>query len=203
MSILEKVPRWSTKYSKSKGCSIKPFQGSEFLVWVAIFYYMGIVKLPQKEDYWRTDRLWPMHKVCMYMTLFWFQQWWHNLHLCDVKVDNVEEPDGETEWTMEDEQEENLENSDDDATIPSVNEQWYSKAAIFINRINYVSTLVCSFPSFAMSINKMMKKFKGRCIQTFRIKNKPGQRGVQILGYLWCPEWFCLEIHASNANWRC
>ena len=41
-----------------------PFTLKDVYHFFAILYYMGIVRLPEKDDYWSTEPLMPVHEVC-------------------------------------------------------------------------------------------------------------------------------------------
>ena len=81
----------------------------EMYQFIAILYYMGIVKLPAKEDYWSTEPIMPRHEVCVTlgMTCRRFQFIWRNFHINDPSPD---------EDTLDDDEEtECVTNSEEDA----------------------------------------------------------------------------------------
>ena len=57
---------------------------------------------------------------------------------------------------------------------------WYQKVKIFLDHVNKISQKCCKHPSFALSINEMMKLFKGRSNMTFRMKKKPIKEGFKF-----------------------
>lgn len=46
-------------YIRHKGKSVRDVSKEEILVFFSIYFYMGVVKLPAKADYWRSEGLWP------------------------------------------------------------------------------------------------------------------------------------------------
>ena len=70
--------------------------------------------------------------------------------------------------------------------------RWYAKAAPIIEKVIEVSQRLCAYPSQAVSIDEMMKRFKGRSSQTYRMKAKPIKQGYKFFsicdastGYVW------------------
>jgi len=41
---------------------LEPVTRAEMLRFIAFYYYMGLVRLPNRRDYWRQDDLWPLHQ---------------------------------------------------------------------------------------------------------------------------------------------
>ena len=63
----------------SRRRKITPSHVSYFL---AMYYYMGVVKLPSKRDYWRRDDdFWPVHKPAQNISRDMFGYLWRYLHL--------------------------------------------------------------------------------------------------------------------------
>ena len=53
---VETVAKHSASYAKMRnGSSARPILPTDILHFFAIFYLMGIVRLPCKEDYWKTN----------------------------------------------------------------------------------------------------------------------------------------------------
>jgi hypothetical protein len=93
----------------------------------------------------------------------------------------------EAEQSVDDEEE-----VQEDNVEREVDGRWYAKAAPLIDHVNKISRTLCKHPGFAVSIDEMMKKFKGRSGQTLRIKNKPIKEGFKFFsicdasaGYVW------------------
>ena len=62
-SFVNEIVINTNKYAEArlgKGKFI-PAEKHEILGFFAVYYYMGIVKLPAKSDYWTTDADWPSH----------------------------------------------------------------------------------------------------------------------------------------------
>ena len=59
-------------------------------------------------------------------------------------------------------------------------ELWYQRAKLFLDRVNKFSRSYCRHPGFCLSIDEMMKLFKGRSKQTYRMKKKPIKEGYKF-----------------------
>ena len=57
---------------------------------------------------------------------------------------------------------------------------WFIKSKFFIDHVNKISSRYCVHPSFAVSIDKMMKLFKGRSNMTHQMKCKPIKEGFKF-----------------------
>jgi Transposase IS4 len=82
---------------------------AEILWFLAIYYYMGVVRLPARSDYWRhscsRSRWYPVHTVVTKMTRYRFEYIWRNLHLSaggEVSAKDAEEEDEDAEEEDED-----------------------------------------------------------------------------------------------------
>ena len=84
-----------------------------------------------------------------------------------------EELDGENDDSSDEEEE-------DDLFEEEEAKKWYLKVEPFLNHVNEVSQKYCLNPGFCVSIDKQMKKFKGRSSQTVRMKNKPIKEGFKF-----------------------
>lgn len=67
-SLLKELSDRTNKYIISRGINTKwSYQelttSSDICQFIAIIYYMGIVELPYKDDYWSTDEILPSHPV--------------------------------------------------------------------------------------------------------------------------------------------
>ncbi|KAG7340642.1 transposase IS4 [Nitzschia inconspicua] len=89
--------------------------------------------------------------------------------LDDIINDGADEADDSffDEETV-DEQEEHLEDVEqaDEVEMPN----WYHKIQGFVDHINAVSKRLCKNPGSVLSIDEMMKRFKGRSNQTHRMQ---------------------------------
>jgi Transposase IS4 len=63
---------------------------------------------------------------------------------------------------------------------PAVDERWFAKVAPFMEHVIKVSKRLYRHPGFALSIHEMMRQFKGRTIQTHRMKGKPTKEGYKF-----------------------
>eukprot|EP00977_Amphora_coffeiformis_P007696 scaffold1690_cov182-Amphora_coffeaeformis.AAC.53 len=166
---------------------------AEILRFFAIYYYMGLVKLPNKRDYWRGggDNLWPTNLPCLSMTRDRFAYIWRNIHL----VGATEEADDEDQDVDEDEDDDFDEPEDivEEAESPvspqgdereDVEEEydtkWYEKARLFLEHLSGVSGRVCVRPGSRLSADEMMKRYKGRTGQKTKMKNKPIKEGYKF-----------------------
>ena len=48
-----------------------------------------------------------------------------------------------------------------DEEDPPIDARWYAKAAPFIDQANRISQKLCKFPGFCVSVDEMMRLFKG------------------------------------------
>jgi hypothetical protein len=186
----------------SKLINVTPTDMCNFL---SMYYYMGIVRLPAKKDYWRSDHsFWPIHPPAQLIKEDLFMYIWHNFHLLgatqdgmadeEVNIDEEEEDDPEditdeedNELDEEEEEEEELE----DVEVEN-DTRWYKKVASFLEHVMEISWKLCIRPSTTLSIDKMMKLFKGWSGHTHRMKNKPIKQGYKFFaicdaknGYVW------------------
>ena len=182
-SFLARVTKCLNLYRKSKGHSFKPISAPDILVFFSIIFYMGVVRLPAKTDYWNSNGMWPTHKVLSCMSYKRFQVIWYNI--CLVKPDEVDDDGGETD---SDDKGEDME--DDNYSQPP-DKRWFAKAAPIIDLVNETSKKVCPFPAFCVSIDEQMTKFKGHSGQTFRMKNKPISEGYKFWAICCANSGFC------------
>lgn len=170
----EMVKEWaeaSTNYARSKQPDAPKIQSSDILHFLAIVMYMGIVRLPDKRDYWSTRKLMPSHDVCQahHMSRTKFLYLYKNFHLIGPEHDEEEEEEG---------------NSGDDYDVDDEDgilaDSWYKKVEPFLRHVVNVSQKICKHPSSCLSIDEMMAKFKGRSVQTFRMKGKPIKQGFKF-----------------------
>jgi len=70
-SLIEEIAESSNVYARqhlAPGKLQSDIKSAEILIFFAIYYYMGIVKLPAKKDYWqRSDDIWPSHPIAKQM----------------------------------------------------------------------------------------------------------------------------------------
>lgn len=188
-SILHTIKVNSNNYIRAKERRIPAISTPELMVFFSIIFYMGVVKLPAKKDYWETDGMWPTHKPCQRMSSRRFHEIWNNIHLSKVE-EREEEPEGENGGDFFDDRSE----GSIETTIEPVDNRWYAKAALLIDQFNKVSQQVCQWPSFALSIDEQMKKFKGRSKQTFRMKHKPIKEGYKFWALCCSQTGYCYKV---------
>jgi len=163
---------------------------SHIAFFIAMYYYSGIVRVPSKDDYWRQQNdFWPVHPVAQNLTRDMYQYIWRNFHAerrnhvpPEEEVDEAinEEEDG-TEDVNEDE-EDDTEEEDEDEEDEEVEHdtRWYAKVSTFYDHVVRVSKKICTRPGSKLSLDEMMKLFKGRSRQTHRMKKKPIKEGFKF-----------------------
>ena len=152
--FLKSIVRNSNLYGRTKGDSFVPITYGDVLQFLAVVLYMGVVKLPSKEDYWNNTGMWPKHFPCEHFPYTRFKNVWTNIHL--TRPNAVDGNNNENNNSDDDACNDNDNNQDDNQP----NKHWYDKAAPFIDQVNLASTKVCRFPSFSLLIDEMMKLFK-------------------------------------------
>ena len=85
--VIRTIRRHTNAYGKAKADSSRAMGDSDFFF--AIVYYMGVISLPAKSDYWNTRGLWPKHKPCPHMSFSRFKAIWENIHLSPVDQENA------------------------------------------------------------------------------------------------------------------
>ncbi len=200
----------------------KEVKDYKILQFVAIYYYMGLVKLPAKKDYWRQGGDWPAHGITVSMSRDCFQYIWWYFHVSyngdDMTSNNAGEEDNVDEifddfWGMEmdgykrddqdnsneDGMEEDIDvggtdipdraseifaNGTDDNENDVANDDevqsWYHKVEDFLDHVNKTSQKLVNKSSDFLSLNEMMKLFKGWSTQTHMMKNKPIKKGFKF-----------------------
>jgi Transposase IS4 len=106
-----------------------------------------------------------------------FKYIWRNIHL---NFEANEEEDEESEADEGEEEEEIVVDDDSDTEPSPVDGRWFAKAAPFVDHVNKISKHLCRHPGFASLIDEMMRLFKGRLIQTHRMKHKPIKEGYKF-----------------------
>jgi preprotein translocase subunit Sss1 len=73
------------------------------------------------------------------------------------------------------------EEEEEEAPRPPI---WYSSIIQgFIDHVNNVSQKLCRHPGWKVSIDEMLRKFKGRSAQTYRMKRKPDREGYKFFAH--------------------
>jgi hypothetical protein len=148
------------------------------LRFLAMIQYMGVVKLPAKHDYFTGNRsnVLPIHNVIMlnktHFDYLW--RWFHTSYSgeapdetngrTEAEEDLLEEEDA---MDLADEEEDNDQEVEEDTPQPT----WYASIEGFMDHVS--NTQVTSFA-------KMLRKFKGRSDQTYRMKRQPDREGYKF-----------------------
>ena len=65
-----------------------------------------------------------------------------------------------------------------------IRQGWYAKAKLFLDHVNTFRRTVCDHPRFNLSLDKMMKLFKGQSSMTVQMKRKPIKVGFKFLAII-------------------
>jgi hypothetical protein len=191
-SLLEEMATKTNSYARSRlpPSKLVKVKASIICYFLAMYYYMGVVRLPSKEDYWRMDHsFWPVHPPAQNISRDMFMCIWRNLHFLGAMtepdeeddIDEEEEEDAIDNTEEEEEEEEGVTDNEELEDVPVENDtRWYSKVGKFLDFIGEVSRKLCLRPGSVVSIDEMMKLFKGRSGQTHRMKNKPIKEGYKF-----------------------
>ena len=146
---------------------------AEMLQFFAMYYYMGLVRLPSKCDYWRDGELpvWPHHPITAHITWRKFDYIWENMRLTDIGSGLVAEEVSDLD--REDNDEENLDRG-------VSHERWLAQADPIVEHLNTVSKIVCQHPGFACAVGEQMKRYKRHSSLTHRTKNAPIKEGFKF-----------------------
>ncbi len=181
---------------------------ADILRFIAFIMYTGVVRLPNRVDYFRSrdNAQWPWHHLVT-LTRAKFLFMWRYFHMTEEAIEEevVEEEDEDDSDDEEDER--GIQTIDDDISTTSVDSEdevpltslfqeeeeeeqppppptedkvWYHKVEEFVNWINKVSQRLCRHPGSTLSIDEMMKRFKGRSKDTHRMKHKPIKEGFKF-----------------------
>jgi hypothetical protein len=166
----------------------------EILWFLATIQYMGIVRLPAKQDYFpgnRSDVLPAHHAILLNKTRFeYLWRWFHTSYssggadettgVTEEEEEFFEEAPGEGGVDMmefadvvtdvDDDDDDEEEDKDKEEAPPPT---WYASIQGFIDHVNNVNHKLCRQPCWKVSIDEMLRKFKGRSAQTYRTKRKP------------------------------
>lgn len=132
-ALINTIEKNTNSYAATKPTAYKTVTAADILLFFSITFYMGVVKLPGKADYWERDEQWPLHFMCRKMSFHHFQTIWKILHLSPM---SDAEPEGETNGVESRRQQES-----EDETHP-VDDRWYAKAALLIDQVNKVSKAI-------------------------------------------------------------
>ena len=98
-ALAEAIARHSNAYARvqkrssrnDKSLADPDIRAGEILTFLGIYYYMGVVRLPARRDYWVVDPKWPKHPVTGKTTRARFDCIWRNLHLVAPDDEDVAE----------------------------------------------------------------------------------------------------------------
>jgi Transposase IS4 len=195
----------------------KKVDKSDILRFIAALYYMGVVRMPAKSDYFSTGYVkdsvpdvWPLHSAGIKIKKTMFIYLWRNFHLqkkantfnfpdeefpapsderhVEEDFDETEQEEVVAEEEEEDEQdgssntseEEEEEEGEEEEEEPPAVQRWFHKVEGFLKHVNVTSKRICRHPGSFLSIDEMMKRFKGRSNQTHKMKNKPIKEGYKF-----------------------
>lgn len=150
---------------------------------------MGIIALPLKEDYFQTDNsFWTLHPPYTSMTWTRSRYIWSNIHLADkatgldVNAPDIDFVEGEDDSEDVDANAANASNAVKDCKAEvEVDRRWHKKAAVCIAHFNVVAQCLCACHGFCLSIDDMMKLFKGQSGETYHMKTKPIKERYKFL----------------------
>ena len=187
-SLIDSIAQSTNSYAQDKMLIAEDVTPAEILKFCAIYYYMGMVRLPSKRDYWkRPGDIWPFHPVAAHLSRDRFLHIWANIHLVHRQDEDEEEEELDSDDDAEqedggglDEQEEDEASANDRLMAQDDVNVWYEKAKPLLDHVNQQSKKHCLYPGFCISIDEQMKKFKGRSAQTERMKNKPIKEGFKF-----------------------
>ena len=100
----------------------------------------------------------------------------------DDSKESNNESDEESVDESEDESNDSIDYDTDDDSDYGIKDglNWFMKSKCSIDHVNEFSRKYCVHPGFAVSIDEMMKLFKGRSNMTFRMKCKPIKEGFKF-----------------------
>ena len=174
---------------------VNPVTRPELLRFLAIIYYMGVVRLPSKADYFlASDGVLPVHHV-LKLSRKRFDYIWRNVHTSFKPNSPLDEgndaANSDAEELLEDvqvvvvndgvdEDDEVDEEGEEEALLNTPAPLWYDTIKGFIYHVRKVSKELCKHPGWVLSLDEMLKKFKGRSAMTFRMKKKPEKEGYKL-----------------------
>lgn len=203
--VLDDIVQCSNDYAKDhvSASQYKPVNRAEILRFMAILTYMGVVKLPAKTDYWPSvdDDWWPTHPaIRLKKTRFLYI--WRTFHTAYRPADRMPQAEEEEE-EFSDAEEDIFEDAVDsdvdvegDSSDSSSDEgdpdddynrlgedyehKWYTAMKKLLIHINAVSKNICKIPGAILSLDEMLRLFKGRSANTERMARKPDKEGFKF-----------------------
>jgi Transposase IS4 len=225
--LLEQMVVCTRAYAESRLTfkKLKEIGKADILRFIAALYYMGVVRMPSKFDYFFTGYVksdvpdvWPLHSSGVKINKTMFIYLWRNFHMhkkpntynfpdeefpeppderhvCEQdssddeetpprrEVVEEEEDDasaGNNSSDGEDEEEEEDDDDDEEEDADPAVQRWFHKVEVLLRHVNVTSKRICRHPGSFLSIDEMMKKYKGRSNQTHKMKNKPIKEGYKF-----------------------
>lgn len=111
-SLIKKIIQYTNQYAKSRLTAdmYEEVSEVEMLHFFAVYYYMGIVRLPARRDYWRgPSQIWPSHFIPSIISRTRFNYIWRNLHLSPLNEDTHADSDEDSVDEDEEEDDEDKE----------------------------------------------------------------------------------------------
>ena len=158
----ETIARNTNDYAKAKdaGSAGKrawiPTSAAEIKVFVAIFIYMGVVRLSACEDYW--SDIYGKFVCSEHMSLSRFEALKRYLHISPTKQANSEDSEDES---------------------PEMSTKWWNKLEPIASEFRSSCLKYCT-PGINLSVDEMMVRCFGRSKHTFKAPNKPIKEGYKI-----------------------
>ena len=91
-SLIDTIVKYTNMYAKvlhdKKNKSFKRVTNAEILAFLAMYYYMGLVKCSSRADYWKRDINWPHHPPTDEISRNRFDFVWRHIHLEEVSTDD-------------------------------------------------------------------------------------------------------------------
>ena len=127
MELPEEFP---AEFRLPRGLKFEPATMTDLFLPEGVYQYMGLVRLPAKDDYFSTEGNWPLHPLLSGLTKTWFQYMFRNIHMTETELLDVEEP---TFADLEEMGE--SDNEDDGGDVndcnvekkPVIDSRWYAK----------------------------------------------------------------------------
>lgn len=164
---------------------------ADILRFLATCSYMGVVRLPAKSDYFpgKNSNYLPSHPLIrINKTMFdylwvYFHTSYHENDDDDEILDDDDGGDDDGGFSNDDESNDDDTDSADErnGNVPVEDPVWFEAIKGFVDHVNKVSKKLCKHPGWMLSIDEMLRKFKGRSSQTVRMKCKPDKEGYKFM----------------------
>ena len=153
----------------------KGIEPCDIFMFFAVTMYMGVVRLPSVEAYWKPDKCLPDHFFTKDISFFRYSMLWRCIHITP--------PDGGANEIEDTDDASFMDDDDEDGTFGDhtiKDERWFQKVGPLFDHVRRVcKTLVV--PGGRLAIDEMMVRFFGRSAQTFRMRNKPVREGYKVM----------------------